>query len=441
MSASNYWTLFRLSASGRAIPKLMLSAKSFFQRQFAENQDARSIQSQLLAFSQSSDETVADLALLCLRCYVSYQIVSSCLRLVDRFGDRHSFKLSDILPLVLYDQGQAKLREKTLPFEILRSFQPEKGSLSTWTARFVQQYPALTRFLAEQGLLLVSNWALLNDTTEKQLCRMLSEIYLLSPQEINRSIALLNAYHTVYRDDPTRSGRCIPPSIAQLSAISKVVRSSDSLDSLMSRLSRLGNYVRQYRVWCRRGSVLTCPLDSVVIPQTTIEKQVCPLETRFLRRYRQALVTELDAAILDSLTTRIQNLQEVAADHFLVSLYGLYCEEKAMRQIALELGLPGQYRVVRLLQLSKLRSTIQAQLIDRLKLRLAPFLPTTGINLDRVLQEELDPLFKLDSQYLQTPVSFRSPESRSLFTVRMEHCLDKLITGRRNPLVTMAQAG
>lgn len=435
MSASNYWTLFRLSASGRAIPKLMLSAKSFFQKQFADHQETRSIQSQLLTLSQSSDQTVADLALLCLRCYVSYQIVSTSMRLVDRFGDRYSFKMSDILPLVLHDQGQAKLREKTLPFEILRSFHPQKGSLSTWTSRFVQQCPALTRFLAEQGLLLVSSWALLNDTTEKQLCRMLGEIYLLSPQEIDRSIALLKAYHAVYRDDPTRSGRCIPPSIAQLNAIAQYLGASDSPDSVMSRLNRLGTYVRQYRVWCRRGSVLTCPLDSVVIPQMTIEKQVCPLETRFLRRYRQALMTELDAAILDSLTTRTQG------EHFLLSLYGLYCEQKTMRQIALELGLPGQYRVVRLLQLSKLRSTIQAQLIDRLKLRLAPFLPTTGIDLDRVLQEELEPLFKLDSQYLQTPVSFRSSESRSLFTLRMEQCLEKLITGKRNPLVTMAQAG
>lgn len=181
--------------------------------------------------------------------------------------------------------------------------------------------------------------------------------------------------------------------------------------------------------------MLTCSLDSVVIPPVSIEKQICPLETRFLRRYRQALITELDTAILDVLTARMQQ------QYFLVSLYSLYCEQKTMRSIAVELGLPGQYRIVRLLQLAKLRSTIQARLIDRLKPRLVPFLPVIAIDLDRVLQEELEPLFKLDSQYLQTPVIFRSPVSRSLFTLRMEHCLEKLFTEKRIPQVITVQAG
>ncbi|BAU10461.1 hypothetical protein LEP3755_09450 [Leptolyngbya sp. NIES-3755] len=437
MSASNYWTLFRLSASGRAIPKPMLSAKSFFQQQFSEAQDTRSIQIRLFNLSQSSDQTTAQLALLCLRCYISYQIVSTCLRLVERFGDRYSFNLTDILPFVLDDQGRTEFR-KTLSFEILRTFQPDKGSLSTWTARFVQQRPDLTRFFAQQGLLLVSNWALLNDTSEKQLCRILSEVYLLSPREIDRAIALLNAYHSVYRNDPSRAGRCIPPSIAQLQKIAQHLSSSDSPDVLMSRLNRLGNYVRQYRVWCRRGAALTCPIDSVMLQPVEIEKQVCPLETRFLRRYRQALITELDRAIINVLTAR---MQKVSSQDFLLSLHALYCGKQTMRAIAVQLGLPGQYRVVRLVQLAKLRSTIQAELIDRLKPRLAPFLPVASIDLDRILQDELEPLFNLDAQYLQTPIAYRSSESRSLFTLRMEHCVEKLFTERRTLQATMAQAG
>lgn len=299
----------------------------------------------------------------------------------------------------------------------------------------MQQRPDLTRFFAQQGLLLVSNWALLNDTTEKQLCRILSEVYLLSPREIDRSIALLTAYRSGYRNDPSRSGRCIPPSIAQLQKIAQHLNSSDSPDVLMSRLNRLGNYVRQYRVWCRRGSALTCPIDSVMLQPAEIEKQVCPLETRFLRRYRQALISELDGAIIDVLTARMQH------PDFLRSLHGLYCEQQTMRAIAVQLGLPGQYRVVRLVQLAKLRSTIQAELIDRLKPRLAPFLPVASIDLDRILQEELEPLFNLDAQYLQTPIAYRSPESRSLFTLRMVHCVEKLFTARRIPQATMAQAG
>ncbi|MBE9011098.1 hypothetical protein IQ250_12855 [Pseudanabaenaceae cyanobacterium LEGE 13415] len=437
MSASHFWTLFRLSASGRAIPKLLLSAKTFFQQQFHEAQDIRSIQSRLFELSQSFDQTTAQLALLCLRCYVSYQIVSTCMRLVERFGDRYSFKLTDILPFVLDDQGRTEFK-KTLSFEILQTFNPDKGSLSTWTTRFVQQRPDLTRFFAQQGLLLISNWALLNDTTEKQLCRILSEVYLLSSREIDRSIALLNAYHSVYRNDPNRSGRCIPPSIAQLKRIAQHLDRSDSTDVVMSRLNRLATYVRQYRVWCRRGAALTCPIDLAILQPVEIDQQVCPLETRFLRRYRQALVTELDAAIRDVLTAR---MQKIASEHYLLSLYGLYCEHQTMRSIAVQLGLPGQYRVVRLLQLAQLRSTIQTQLIERLKPRLAPFLPVASIDLDRILQEELEPLFKLDAQYLQTPIAHRSSESRSLFTLRMVHCLEKLFTERRILQATMAQAG
>lgn len=424
MSASNYWTLFRLSASGRAVPKLMLPAKSFYQEQFAEGQDARSIQTRLFALSQTGDSITAELALLCLRCYVSYQIVSACIRFVDRFGERYSFTVSDILPFVLGDGGTQF--DKTLSFEILRTFQPEKGSLSGWTARFVQQHPDLARFFAQQGLLLISNWALLNDTTSSQLHRILSEVYSLTAREIDRSIALLDAYHTVYRNHPNRSGRCISPSIAQLRNMAQHLNAADSPNRLLSRLNRLATYIRHYRVWCRGGSTLTCSIEFVTLPQATSQKQVCPLETRFLRRYRQALITELDAAIVDVLTARIQRLHGNASQHFLSLLYGLYCEQRTMRQMAVQFGLPGQYQIVRLLQLAELRSNIQAELIERLKPRLAPFLPVTSIDLDRVLQAELDALFKRDAQYLQTPVSARSPESRSLFTRRMVHCLEEM---------------
>jgi hypothetical protein len=367
---------------------------------------------------------------------------------VERFGDRYAFHLADVLPFVLDDQGRMPTEfPKTLAFQILRTFQPEKGSLSTWTTRFVQQHPEMTRFFAEQGLILMSDWALLNDTTPTQLHRILAEVYLLSQPELNRAIALLNAYHTVYSKAPKSCGRCIPPSIVQLREINQRLSQSDaaSPNLLLSRLNRLATLIRQYRVRRRQGSIFAGSIDALMIP-APIEEPVCSVETRFLWRYRRALITELDAAIVDALTARMQRFERnrcglPSSQRFLLALHGLYCEQRTMGAIAVQLGLSGQDRVTKLLQLPALRSQIKAQLIQRLKPRLSPLLPVAEI--DHILQEQLESLFTLDAQYLRTPVMFRRPESRGLLTLRMAHCLDRwlkdALTVKKSLPATMAE--
>ena len=434
MSASNYWILLRLNTAGQASPKVMPTAERFFRQQFEGfgELEHRKVQARLVLLSQSVDQTTAQLALLCLRCFVSHQIVKTCARLVQQFGDRYSFRLTDVLPFVLDDQGRIEAEfSKTLSSKVLKSFRAEKGSLAAWTTRFVQQRSDLTQFLVQQGFILASDWAILNDTTPRQLRRILTEVYLLSHLEIDRAIALLSAYHLVYRDallSHTHRGRCVSPSIAQLCQM-RSRTDATSPSAVMSRLKQLAQYLRQYRVQCRRGSVLTCSIEQLILqPDVAIdETNVCPVESQFLRRYQQALAAELDAAIVHVLNARMQRFNPASVQRFLLALHGLYCEQLTMTEIAAQLGLPGQYSIAHLLRLPNLRSQIQTQLIQRLNPRLSPLLPVQTINLDQVLQEQVESLFTSDAQYLRTSVIHRRPESRSLFTLRMADYLDRWI--------------
>ncbi|MCU0548383.1 MAG: hypothetical protein MUC48_03460 [Leptolyngbya sp. Prado105] len=417
MSTSRYWILIRLNAAGQAIPKYLPLVKAFFQQQIDLTQDPRQIQTQLLALSQTSA-----IAQLCLRCYVSYQILSTCIRLVQQFGNRYGFTLSDILPYVLDDRGDARFSE-TVACRILKTFQPDRGSLNAWIVRLVRQHPELTKFLAQQGLLLISDWALLNDTTETQLQRILSEVYSLSPFEISQAIALLRAYHAV--GCHKHRGRCIPPSITQLDQIRQYLASDLAPDTILSRLQHLAHQVRQYRIQRRQGSIHPCSIDVLLIKSELAPEE--EPELQFLRRYQQALETELDQAIREVVETRIQR-----DSRFLFALRGLYCDQLTTTAIAQQLGLSGQDRVVRLLQLPRLRSQIQHQLIQRLMPRLFPLIPQPLINLEQILQDHLESLFHSDAKYLRTPVSFRRTETRSLFTLRMRHCLDRTFIETRS---------
>ncbi len=231
-NASRYWTLLRLNAAGQIKPIVLSNAQTFFQQHFPtviepasmeqESPADASIQRQLFALQASTDTPMSTTAELCLRCFISYQIVQTCTAIQTQFGNYYGFTLQDLLPYVLNDEGKIPADPQCLAMQLLQNFQPTLSSLATWTARTVKQDHGLNRVLVEHGLYLVSDWAILNDTKPAQLPAILTNFHRFSPAEIEHNVALLESYRRVYLPDRLKQRRrqCAEPTPEQLARMS-----------------------------------------------------------------------------------------------------------------------------------------------------------------------------------------------------------------------------
>ena len=141
---------------------------------------------------QTQSETTE--ALLLLRCRVSHPILEKVRVLFNQFQDKYDLDLKDMLISVLDDTGDLFLRLpkrkddgmietlrrsfnwKTLkelssaqikPFgaDIIYSFDPDLSGLSTWAKNKVQANAELKAYMKSCGILLISPWALIADST------------------------------------------------------------------------------------------------------------------------------------------------------------------------------------------------------------------------------------------------------------------------------------
>ncbi|NJR51834.1 MAG: hypothetical protein HC780_21915 [Leptolyngbyaceae cyanobacterium CSU_1_3] len=149
---SHYWTIVRLNAAGQIKIVEIPAAYQLLQQHFPDSEPDEAgdplIQARLLALLQS--EPSEPTAALCLRCFISHQIVQICTSLQSQFGDYYGFTLQDLLPYVLTDTGKLPASADCLAQQILQSFQPDASSLATWTARLVRQHRELRRFPAKK---------------------------------------------------------------------------------------------------------------------------------------------------------------------------------------------------------------------------------------------------------------------------------------------------
>ncbi|WP_414625273.1 hypothetical protein [Calothrix sp. CCY 0018] len=279
---SIYWTLVRIDAAGDRQVQSIPSAQTFFDRVFASvtnagNLSSRDIQSQLLDLYQDTSGLMPSASSSAYRrinaqrtllCFISWEIDKVCLNLAKQFGATGGFTSRDLLPYVLDDDGrlQPKSSYQCYSLQILNSFDINQSSLSSWTNRKVKQHPALSKFLLECGIYLLSDWAILNDTQPKQLERILSQFHSLTATEIQKYKLLLSSYHTVYRAQrlqqrkTRKTSKCQPPNIEQLQQISD--KSSIKADNLMAQLQQLAGYLREYRIHVRGGSLATESIDT-----------------------------------------------------------------------------------------------------------------------------------------------------------------------------------
>lgn len=468
---SKYWTLVKINIAGGYKIEVISEAKAFFASEFLNDNAATNIsddqiQRQLrewMKFPPPHQPEKSTLAARCLLCFISHYIQQACRHIEAQFGIVHGFTYQDLLPFVLSDDGRLKkpAREvnasnsyQSIAQIILESFDPEQSSLTTWTYRRVKHNYELNSFLLERGVYLVSDWAILNDTRTKQLERILSKFYQLTPFEVQQSSQILDSYHAIYRTArmQQRQGgskrKCQPPSSEQLQQIALMMASKThkefSAKMVIILLQQLANRLRNYRISVRGGSPKTESLDisenSYVVKNCIARPDLnsdSPDEIAdFLNLYREQLLICLDEAIAQVTATWIKQLQHQDAQkpqQFLIALQLFHCQGKTMAEIAIKVGLQAQYQVTRLLKLKSFRAEIRHQLLEMLRDRIftaakSYISPEQLEKQDKQIEEALDEQINAVIQEAETEASMAKKHSvSSLFSQKLCGYLDKMI--------------
>ncbi|HEY9749713.1 MAG TPA: hypothetical protein V6C63_13595, partial [Allocoleopsis sp.] len=370
----------------------------------------------------------------------------------------HRFQLSDLLPLVLDDD--ATLNPTTyqpLSLNVLKTFQPSAGNLTTWTIRHIRQHPDIKQFLLEQGVYLISPWALLNDTKPDRLPPILAQFHRLTAQEVTHACFLLESYRSIYLPDRLKqrlqqgnTKACPPPTSAQLQKISQLMQEKAQTmiapDTVLKQLQALAQQIRQYRLARRGGSPLQRSLDEPALRDRLEYELLDPSDaaiedhTEFLQRYRQSFQTALQEAIAAVVQDRVQKASSSKqSERFLIALQAYYCQQLAMGEIAAKLGMRAQDAVSRLLNLKPLRADVRHQMLTQLKAivftQAVQFVsPDQLRHCDRQIQaaldEQLEALMQAEAQRDKTPKGLKKSETR--FSQSLCRYLDQLITQNGN---------
>lgn len=395
-AGSHYWTLVKINAAGQCRTEEIPQAREFFQQQFPEltQQSAEpdpAIQRRLLEQIPDTSELGRNFrhchpAECCLRCFISGRIVQVCRQIAAQFGREHGFTANDLFRFVLGDSGRLHYSAtQPLAIQILQTFEPERGKLNAWTIRLVKHHRELNAFLRQQGVYLVSDWAILNDTKSNQLQRIYSQFY--TDSEVQEAVALLECYHAVYRHErlqqrreqleksqPGIRKRCLPPSEAQLHRIAQCFCLKTTLDlspiSLLTRLQAIATRLRHYRIWGGGG-----PLPTELLNPAELERQIEQIPNsddepdepaEFLQDYRQQFMACLDRAIAQVISNYLRRQSSQKAEQFTTGLQLYHCQGRTMSEIAQQLGWDEQYQVTRLLRLKQLRADIRRRMLELL---------------------------------------------------------------------------
>jgi hypothetical protein len=435
--SERYWNLIRLGEGGDRRTELLPQVKLWFESNLGDGLDDGEIQRRLLA----SAEKPAQLAL---RCFVSHQIEQVCQQLAMQFGTSHGFGRRELLAYVLDDDGRDRTSYQPLSVKILESFDPARASLSTWSMRLVKHHRELNQFLVECGVYLLSDWAILNDTNGPKLRRILTEYQPTARTEIERAIALLEAYHEVYRGDRLLArqsgvrGSCPAPTPEQLERMAAILGVSSQ--GLLNQLRRLADGLRQYRLATRGGQFKTVSLDAKNEDEQSLgDRLAAPVASEeessvgsFLSAYRSQFGQSLASGFEQVVGARRGKLKPPKDGHFLVGMKLFHCQGLSMTDIAPHVGLQAQFQVSRLLNLKAFREDVRHAVLKGMLASVQELAARFGgsdrlIALDDqvevALGEQIEKLIQDASSQAQTPKDFAS---MSLFSKTLCEYLDRL---------------
>ena len=209
----------------------------------------------LLAACSTSD----DGAFLCLRCRISHPIEQKLRDLHRRFADSYGLDLIELASYGLDDDGRtlsyqplsALPAARITPFtaQVICSYDASRGAgLPHWARTKLQAHNGLKAYLLENGLLLISNWALLADSAPRRV-RHAWEGFGAGSLTVEAALALHAAYRSHYREAKAayrrRSGKASgwEPDDAFLSAISPATDPK----STSSQLVQIADAIRMAR--------------------------------------------------------------------------------------------------------------------------------------------------------------------------------------------------
>lgn len=394
MSAvKHYWQFNGLDGSSKVTPKTIHAAKSFIEQRFPDllnptNFSHSFLQSSLFELLSDRDTSVSLMAETCLRCFISEQIKQVCISLAKQFGEHYQFNCYDLYPFVLDDlittrPSAQETGYQSMATKILKSFDPQQGaSLSTWITRLVRYEPNLNSFLLEQGVYLISDWAILNDTTPARLQRIFKEFYHLSQPMIAPAVRLLEAYHKIYRQQRLANrkaggkGKCPQPSPEQLQQIALLIELPLKENQILSQLKEIAQRLREYRIYVRGGKLKQESLDNTDIQIKVEQQQVTELnddateqtQYEFLSGYRQQFLSCLEQAIAQVISKWLtQKKLQDKTQQFLTALELFHCRGYSMTNIAEVIGLQRQDQVTRLIKLKDFRADIRQQMLIHLR--------------------------------------------------------------------------
>ena len=162
-----------IAIGGAVIP----AAQQFLEAQglIASEGDAdtdRRLLNQMLSSSEPA-------AFLCLRCRISHPLEAKVRSLQRQYGEHYGLDLIDLATYALDDDGRPlvyadiAINETVLvsPFtaEVLRTYKPGFCGLPHWARLKLQAHNGLKAYFREHGLLLISDWALLADSSGKRV--------------------------------------------------------------------------------------------------------------------------------------------------------------------------------------------------------------------------------------------------------------------------------
>lgn len=461
-SESKYWTQVKIDAAGNYRFVENIQAQSFFRQLFPDINKSdvpdASIQSQLVQLMRTIPEAVTNsLAKCCLKCFISCQTYQVCQKLAAQFGIEHGFNKTDLLLFVLDDDYRSNNSSyHSLQSEILDSFDPRQSSLATWTTRLIKHHKELNTFLLQHGVYLVSDWAILNDTSGKQLQRIFAQFHHLTKQEIQQSTQLLESYHAVYRTQRLQQrqqkskGQCLPPTTEQLHQISNRLSTQTTSrltsESLLAQLQKIASLLREYRIHVRGGNLAT---ESINVPNSDANATINSLsafdlidnsdepdeQNDFLTLYRQELLKCLDQAlekVIKERVTQIERKEPEKAQKFLTALQLFHCQGYSMTKIAKIIDLPAQFNVSRLLQLKAFRADVRQRLLVLLRDRILVILSdhiadqTTAYTsperlqlIKEALEEQINLIIQEGRKEASIPTNAKQHHTKSLFAKRL----------------------
>lgn len=170
-----------------------------------------------LQLLRSAQNNADPLPLLALRCRVSHPL-EAWLRATHRQHQQRGIELEAMASYALDDDGELTIRtgaSTTTPFiyaeiaslphglispftaEVLRSYDPARCGLPHWARLKIQSHKELKAYFRQHGLLLISDWALLRNTSPTRM-RQACEQHLRSGDTIDALYKLHSRYSPLY---------------------------------------------------------------------------------------------------------------------------------------------------------------------------------------------------------------------------------------------------